>query len=350
MSVPKRSRLLHVMLLCACFVVIVAGMRAAASILVPFLLALFTAVIVTPWYINLQQKAGLPGWAALLILAVLLVMLGGVCLIVLGTSLTAFASDLTTYQQGLESYTDRADAWLTARGVEDSEEFLLTAVDPQAAMRLVGRTVMNLSDLLGTTFVIILIVVFFLLEATLLPRKLRSLPEIDDATWDQLRAMADNVRRYVSLKTIISLCTGALVTVLLWLLGVDNALVMGLLAFMLNFIPSIGSIIAAIPGVLLALLDRGVGIAVWTGVGYLAINVLIGSIIEPRILGKGLGLSPLIVVATMILWAWVLGPVGMLLAVPLTIVVKIALESMDETRSIAIFMGTNVPGEPAPAG
>jgi predicted PurR-regulated permease PerM len=344
MSVPERSRLLHVLLVCACIVVIVAGMRAAASILVPFLLALFTTLLVVPWYISLQRR-GLPPWLALTILTLVLLVLGGLCLVVVGTALAGFVGDLPDYQTELRDLTGQLSSWLQDRGVLDPGARLIDAVDPQAVMRLVGTTASNMSDLLGTTFIIIIIVVFCLLEAGRLPDRLRSIPELGGDNWERLSGVVDRVRRYVALKTILSLATGALVTLLLWLLGVENALVMGLLAFLLNYIPSIGSIIAAIPGVLLALLQHGVGVALWTAGGYLVINVVIGNVIEPRLVGRGVGLSPLIIVITMILWGWVLGPVGMLLAVPLTMVGKIVLESMDETRSIGVFMGSSAPAE-----
>jgi predicted PurR-regulated permease PerM len=130
--------------------------------------------------------------------------------------------------------------------------------------------------------------------------------------------------------------------ILLLILNIDYALLWGLLAFLLNFIPNIGSIIAAIPAILLSLIQFGPGIAIITSVGYLVINFVFGNVLEPRMMGKGLGLSTLIVFLSLIFWGWILGPVGMLLSVPLTMVVKIALDSSDDTRWIATLLGTSI--------
>ena len=143
------------------------------------------------------------------------------------------------------------------------------------------------------------------------------------------------------LKTIVSLATGVLVTLILVLIGVDYPILWGMLAFAFNFIPNIGSIIAAVPAVLLALIQLGPKGALTTAACYFVINILIGSVIEPRFMGKGLGLSTLVVLLSLLFWGWVLGPVGMLLSVVLTILLKIMLDSSEKTRSLALLLGPN---------
>ena len=130
-----------------------------------------------------------------------------------------------------------------------------------------------------------------------------------------------------------------LVTLWLWLLGVDHAQLWGVMAFLLNFVPNIGSIIAAVPAVLLALVQLGMGTALFVAAGYLVVNIVIGSVLEPRFMGRGLGLSTLVVFLSLVFWGWVLGPVGMLLSVPLTITVKLALDSSKDTRWLGILLG-----------
>ena len=147
------------------------------------------------------------------------------------------------------------------------------------------------------------------------------------------------MRHYIGIKTISSLVTGVLIGLTLWLIGVDYPVLWGLLAFMLNFVPSIGSIIAAVPAILLALVQLGIPVALLVGVVFLVVNIAIGSFIEPRFLGKGLGLSIMVVFFSLIFWGWVLGPVGMLLSVPLTITVKLALDSNPDTRWIGHLLG-----------
>jgi predicted PurR-regulated permease PerM len=148
-----------------------------------------------------------------------------------------------------------------------------------------------------------------------------------------------DVRRYVSLKSIMSLLTGTLVTLWLWILGIDNAIFMGLLAFFLNFVPTIGSFIAAIPGVLLGFILLGPAMAAVTAIGYIVINLGVSNVIEPRFMGQSLGISPLVIIVSLVFWGWLLGPVGMLLSIPLTMAVKVGLEGSSATRSIAVLLG-----------
>jgi predicted PurR-regulated permease PerM len=148
------------------------------------------------------------------------------------------------------------------------------------------------------------------------------------------------VRHYLAIKTWISLATGFLVTVFLVSIGLDYAILWGVLAFMLNYIPTLGSIIAAVPAILLAYIQLGGGWAVGVTAGYLAVNLIMGNLIEPRVMGQGLGLSTLVVFLSLLFWGWVLGPVGMVLSVPLTVTLRIALESRQETRWIAVLLGS----------
>jgi len=146
----------------------------------------------------------------------------------------------------------------------------------------------------------------------------------------------------MAIKTLISLGTGILAGIWLMAMGVSYAILWGMLAFFLNYIPNIGSIIAAIPAVILALIQFGIIKAAVVGVGYLVINTLMGSVIEPRFMGKELGLSTLVVFLSLLFWGWVLGPIGMLLSVPLTMMAKIALDNREETRWIAILLGPDL--------
>jgi len=141
----------------------------------------------------------------------------------------------------------------------------------------------------------------------------------------------------------IRLSTGIAIGIWLWLLEIDYALLWALLAFLLNYVPNIGSIIAAIPAVLLALIQFGMGASLITALGYAVVNLVIGSFIEPKFMGRGLGLSTLVVFLSLVFWGWVLGPIGMLLSVPLTMILKIALQSNDDTRWIAIILGSGPP-------
>ena len=326
MAALEKSRFARLILLTAATVIVIAGLRAAASLLVPFLMSVFLAIVVAPPYVGLQRR-GVRPTLALSIVVVALVALSAVTVTAVGKSLAGLASDLPGYQEALRAEVVKLATWLEGKGVAAPERIMLDVLDPQAAVRLVGNTVSTLSNLIGQTFIILLLVVFILLEASLLPARLRALPGVDDAAWRRLESVVDNVRRYVGLKTVTSVLTGVLIYLLLLAAGVPNALFLGLLAFVLNYVPNVGSLIAAAPGILLALIHRGPYGAFAVTVGYLAINLVVSNLLEPRLMGRGLALSPMIVVFTTILWAWILGPVGMLLAVPLTMVVKVALSS-----------------------
>ena len=322
----------------ASLVVILAGIKAAASLVVPFLLAAFLAVLLAGPYLTLK-RVGVPGWTALIIMIVALGTVGILTVEILRASLDQFSSSLPQYEANLRAQLNLLWEWLKGHGITAPDEFVTANLDPQLAMNYLGGIAKALSGVLGQAFLIFLVVAFMLLEASGLPQKLRNLPGITEEAFASLEKTLGDVRRYVVMKSLMSLLTGVLVALWLTILGIDNALFMGLLAFMLNFVPAIGSVIAGVPGVLLGFIQFGPLMALVTAVGYLAVNIGVSNVIEPRFMGRGLGLSPLIVVVSLIFWGWLLGPVGMLLSVPLTMVTKVGLESSESTRPIAVLLG-----------
>ena len=182
-------------------------------------------------------------------------------------------------------------------------------------------------------------VVFILLEASSLPHKIHAALDRPGASLAGFERFVENVQRYMAIKSVVSLMTGVIIATGLWLIGVDYPLLWGVLAFLLNYVPNIGSIIAAVPAVLLAFVQLGALAALLSTMLYVAVNMLIGNMVEPRFMGRGLGLSTLVVFLSLVFWGWVLGPVGMLLSVPLTITVKIALESSSESHWLAVLLG-----------
>jgi AI-2 transport protein TqsA len=142
-------------------------------------------------------------------------------------------------------------------------------------------------------------------------------------------------------KTLISVATGLAIWLWLLILGVDYPVLWGTLAFLLNYVPNIGAIIAAVPAFLLALLQLGVGFALLTVLGFVVVNTGLGNLIEPKLMGRRLSLSALVVFLSMVFWGWILGPIGMILSVPMTSLVKVALESFEGTHGLAIMMGSD---------
>ncbi len=321
----------------AAFIIVIAGMKAATSLLVPFLMAAFIAVISAPPLFWLERK-GLPTALAMLIVILSVVMAGLFLANVVGNSVSDFSNALPDYQERLQGKTQALITWLDDKGIDVPDRPLRQAFDPGAVMRLVNNALSALGGVLTNAFLILFTAVFMLLEASSLPHKLRIMagdPTHSLAMWN---AIINSVKRYMALKTWMSLVTGIIITVWLKMLGVDYPLLWGLLAFLLNFVPNIGSIIAAIPAVMLALIQLGLGAALFTASGYLAVNFVVGNVIEPRVMGRGVGLSTLVVFVSLVFWGWVLGPVGMLLSVPLTMTVKIALNNNQDTRWLAILL------------
>jgi len=260
-----------------------------------------------------------------------------------GSSIEAFQSAVPVYEARLREMIGHGIDQLNKWGIAVSADSLLKYLDPSQAMKMVGSTVNAFGGVLTNSFFILLTAIFLLLELAHFPDKMRAVLKDPDQSLGQLNEIALNVNRYLGIKTVVSIGTGITVTLMLMVIGVDFPVLWGLVAFLLNYIPNIGSIIAAIPAVLLGLVELGVAPALWTAAGYFVINTVVGSVIEPRFMGRGLGLSTLVVFVSLVFWGWILGPVGMFLSVPLTMAVKVALESSEATRWIAVLLGSEVP-------
>ena len=326
------------MLLTAAFIVIVAGMRVASSLLVPFLLAIFISVLCSPPLAYLQNRR-VPNGVAILIVMLVIVSVGGILGTIFTSSLTAFAGDIPQYTRQLEEVAGELLAWLQARGVAVDEAqwqewFQLQSVFPYARS-LLG----SIGGIATNAFLIILTVVFILAEEASLEQKLKITMAKGDKRILGIFRITQSINHYMAIKAAISLLTGVLAFFLCLAVGVEYPMLWGTLAFLLNFIPTLGSLLAAVPAVLLALVQLGPISALVVAGGYLAINTVIGNFMEPRIMGRGLGLSPLVVLISLVFWGWVLGPIGMLLSVPLTMMVKIALESFPDTRWVGAVLG-----------
>jgi len=326
------------LIIAAVFVVIVAGMKAAAAILIPFLLAVFIATLCSPLLYWLQRR-GVPNGLAVLIIVLGLLVASILLMIFMGRSLTSLAQQLPAHQERLAGLITRVVDRLNSHGLEiDMSNVLITDYfSPRVIMSLVTYGLSILRVLITNLFLILLFVLFILLEASSLPRKLQAAFD-DPETMNHFKAITDNVNRYMGMKTLISLATGLLIWLLLTLIGVQFAGTWAILAFFLNFIPSIGSIIAAVPAIVWALVQMGFSSALLTLLAYLVVNIVIGNFLDPRLIGRKVGLSTLVVFISMFFWGWVLGPIGMLLSVPLTMIAKIALASSDDTRWLAVLL------------
>jgi predicted PurR-regulated permease PerM len=231
--------------------------------------------------------------------------------------------------------------WLRSLGLrfELSTDTLLEYVDAGAVADLAGTLVAGVGSLLSDTAFVLMTTAFIMAEAAGLPRKLQ-VALGPDAEVARFGAIVEDLQEYLWIKTQISLVTGVLAWVLCLATGVDYPVLWGVIAFLLNYIPTIGSIIAAVPPVLLGFVLLGWERGVILVIGYLLINTVMGNIIEPKVMGKRLGLSSLVVFLSLVFWGWIWGPLGMFLSVPLTMIVKILLEYSDDMKWIAVLLGS----------
>ncbi|NRB22125.1 AI-2E family transporter [Shewanella sp.] len=322
-------------------VVILAGIKAASPIVVPFVLSAFIAVICNP-VIGAMTRCKVPRSLAVLFLMVFIVMMGLWLAQIVGSSINEFSSQLPHYRDQLVEQFGWATEKLQHFNIIISKEQILAYFDPSIALSMTTNMLTGVGGVMANLFLIILTVVFMLFESQTMPKKLHFALDDPEMRLQQIDKFLNSVNQYMVIKTLVSLATGVIVGIGLTIIGVDYALLWAVIAFLFNYIPNIGSMIAAIPSVLLAFIQLGPGAAGATALLYLGTNMVMGNLIEPRYMGKGLGLSTLVVFLSLIFWGWLLGSVGMLLSVPLTMIVKIALESSKGGSWLAILLADDV--------
>lgn len=319
----------------AAVIIILAGLVTAKVVVVPILLAIFIAILASPFLLWLQNK-GLSGgfslMTVLLILVVAMTLLG----MLISSSLNDFMINLPLYEDKFRTVLASALSFLHDKGVDFSDESITGLINPSRMAQFASSVVKGLGSVLTDGFMILLLVIFMLLEVSVLPHKLQVIHA--DAS-SHAKEFLFNVKQYMLIKSIFSFFTGLFVYISLLFIGLDYALLWGVLAFLLNFIPNIGSIIAAIPALILALVQLGFMGALEVGMVFIVVNIVLGSVLEPKYMGKGLGLSTLVVFISLIFWGWAFGPVGMLLSIPLTIMLKLGLQVNPETKWIAVLLG-----------
>ncbi|MFT5658319.1 MAG: AI-2 transport protein TqsA [Gammaproteobacteria bacterium] len=325
----------------AFLVVILAGIKAASPIVVPFVLSAFIAVICNP-VIGWMTSMRLPKWLAVMLLMAFIVLMGLWLASLVGSSINEFSKQLPFYRDQLVEQFSWLFQKLAAANIQISKQQVLEYFDPGMALSMTTNMLSGVGSVMANLFLIILTIVFMLFEADSLPKKLHLALDDPEMRQQQIDRFLASVNQYMVIKTLVSLVTGLIVGIGLTIIGVDYALLWAVIAFLFNYIPNIGSIISAIPAVMLAFVQIGPAGAGITALLYLGTNTLMGNVVEPRFMGRGLGLSTLVVFLSLIFWGWLLGSVGMLLSVPLTMIVKIALESSSNGSWLAIWLADDV--------
>ncbi|HUN66662.1 MAG TPA: AI-2E family transporter [Bacteroidota bacterium] len=326
----------------AAFVIILWGINLAQPVLVLFLVAGFLATIGMMPLLWLERKGLHSAAAVFLVMAAMIILLSGIGILV-GTSLSSFYDALPLYQTRFHEMLVGFRSMLAKRGITVTDKILLGYINPGMVMNFTASLFTSLSSALSNTLLILFLVIFVLLEASIFPAKLRLALDKPQADFPRVTRFFNEIKHYLVIKTVINLAGATLIIIFLSVLGVDFAVLWGFLAFLLAFVPTVGSIMAAIPAVLLAFIQFGGGTAALTAAGYLVIGMILGNVIEPKIMGRKLGMSTLTVFVALIFWGSLLGPVGALLCVPLTLCLRLVCEMSEDTRWLAVLLGPDAP-------
>ena len=312
--------------------------RYASAIVVPLLLSLFIAMIaVTP--VKWLNGRGLPSILSIGIVLSSTILVLILLSLMLGNTMAQFNDALPIYQAKLSKLTESIVVLLSEKGFNLETAGIIDALDPGAVMIFANTLMAGLAEVLGNAVLIMFTTMFILFDALDFPRKVQRAEGKDsEKILDQITLFVKSTNEYVVIKAIVSLGTGLLIWMGLTLLGLDFAILWAVLAFVLNFVPNIGSLLAAIPAILLALVQLGPTSALIVTAIYVAVNTIMGNVVEPRLMGKKLGLSTLTVFLSLVFWGWLFGSVGMLLSVPLTMAVKFAAMNNPQTRWFGILL------------
>ena len=323
----------------AALIIIFAGVIYAKSIITPFLLALFISIICAQPVTWLEKKR-IPRWIALIIVIFGLIVLFSGFTYLIGGALSSFSGNLSQYESTLTTISNSFIQFLNEKGLKIPKDQFSTLIQPAKVFEFTAGALNTLFNMVGTTFLIFLIILFILMEFGSFSVKAKAIQIESDKPISYFSTILQNIRHYLGIKTLLCLSVGFLIYIALLIIGVDYPLLWALIAGLMNYIPNIGSFIATIPTVLFALVQLGPGGALWTLFTSMIIHNVLGNLIEPKIMGKGLGLSTLVVFLSLLFWGFTLGMVGMFLSAPFTMTIKIILEQKEKTRWIAILLGT----------
>ncbi len=334
-------------LVIAAVIVVILGMKAAADIINSIALALVLAVSMTP-ILNWLIKKGVPRGIALLLVIILVVLVIMSLIIMVTVSMQNVIETLPTYQEQLQGIQDNLYSFLEDYGIDLGELKNAEFFSSENLIYIGAQIASSVVNILSSWFFMLLLVTYMLMEAIDFPAKVRKTLDIGRGMPDRLFHVSDSLRSYISMTVWLGAFNAIVMTVIMYVMGVDFAGLWGILTFIMSFIPYVGFVISLMPPTIMALLESGWTSALIIVGAFLIVNTLIDNVIKPRVMGEGLDLSPVVIMLSLFFWAWVLGPMGALLAIPMTIIVKgLILESSDDTVWIANLMMPldSIPGD-----
>lgn len=329
MNLGQPSRLVLVLVGMASIFIIMFGIRTTAVVLNPILLAIVITIAVLPLPTKLTQR-GMPSWLALIVTVGSVVGVLAIVIILFVVGITKLSVSLPSYADDIAARSQQAAAWLGANSDIQADSGVIS----QFSTRVLGW----IGSALTATFMTLLIFVFMIAAAVSLPRSTRNSLQTDSPLFDRVANLTVDVRRYLSIMTTVNFLVGLANTILLWILGVDFAVLWGLLSWLLGYIPTVGFWLALIPPTILAWAELGPTTALIVFLGYVLINGTVQNFLQPKMMGERLSISPVVVFVSLFVWAWLLGGIGAILAVPLTLLILTFLESFEGTRWVVTLL------------
>ncbi len=325
----QNPRLAVALVAIASVFIIMFGIRASAVILNPILLAMVITITALPLPNKLAQR-GLPGWLSLVltVLAVVGVLVLVIALVFVGV--TKLSVDLAAYADEIAIQAEETATWIESSSLGSTLNIGApnSSVINSAASALLGW----IGSSLTTIFMTLLIFIFMIAAAVSLPSSTRKSMQTSYPVIERVSGLTEDVRRYVSIMTLINFLVGLGDAILLWILGVNYAILWGILAWLLGYIPTIGFWFALIPPTILAWVELGPTTALIVFVGYVVINGTVQNFVQPKMMGDRLNISPVVVFVSLFVWGWLLGGIGAILAVPLTLLIFAFLDGFEGTR------------------
>ena len=339
MKTQKRS-ITSLLIGVASLVLIVAGLKAMSGLLSPILLSLFIVLVTYPIMTWLQRR-GVPHWLAYAIVLLIVLSVGAFFIFFFTISFEQLSDVLPEYVNQIEAQLNNLWQWLKERGVESEDIQSFQWFQPERIIQLILSLISSLLNIFSNIGLTLLIFIYMLASAPTFAKQLRRGLRNNTSLLEQFQDFAHSTTSYLAIKSWLGALTAICQIILMWIMGVQFAVLWGVLSFLFNFIPNIGFYIALIPPVLLTLLNQGLWQAVILGVGYALINNFFDIVVAPRFLSKGLDLSVLVTFLAVIIWTWIFGPIGAFMALPLTVMVKkLLLEPFPQTQLVASLLGS----------
>ena len=321
----------------ASFVVIIAGIKMASQVVVILFLAIFISSIFST-LLKVLQKKHIPRLFSYFIILLIVVSIGVMLAYVINISLNDFLTNLPTYEEKLKNTILNLLHFAQDSGIQIDKAKIMGALNINSFFGFTTNIIGSIGTFLSKFLLVVIGVAFILAESKSFQTKLRVIFRNNAKKLEHFNLFSFNIQKYFVVKSFTSFLTGFIITIVLSLLGVDYPILWGVIAMLFNFIPVVGSIIASIPAILLTFMNLDLNTTIWVIVLYVIINVSISNILEPKLMGKELGLSPLVIFFSLIFWGYILGLVGMFLAVPITMTLKIAFDSNTSTHWLGILM------------